>query len=288
MEVELLAFDSMGVRSMCTRIATDDLALVIDPGLALGPKRFGLPPHRLEQERLAELAGIIAEEAKDADLIAISHYHSDHCDPGDLIPMEIYSGKKVLLKNPDANREGGLADFKVPLFIGMVRERAESVEMADGKKFRFGGTTVEFSKALCHGASSTMGHVLEVMVSDGNDTVVHTSDIQGFVQGDQADFAIERRPRLVIADGPMTYMLGQGFSQENLEASIGNIRRVLGCGIVDLVLDHHFLRDLNFRQYLDRLTGEFPQIRIMTAAEYMGRENDPLEARRRELYSLCK
>jgi hypothetical protein len=133
-----------------------------------------------------------------------------------------------------------------------------------------------------------MGCILEVMVSDGDETMVHTSDIQGFVKDNQADFVIEKKPGLVLADGPMLYMLGQGYSQENLEASLCNIERILGAGIKDLVLDHHFLRDLSFREYLDRLILEFPQARIRTAAEYSGKQNDLLEARRKELFSLYK
>ena len=52
-----LAFDSFGVRSMATFVETDDLKVLIDPGVALAPVRYGLEPHPLEWQRLDEARG---------------------------------------------------------------------------------------------------------------------------------------------------------------------------------------------------------------------------------------
>lgn len=49
-----LAFDSFGVRSMATFVETDDLRILIDPGVSLMPSRYGLEPHLLEWERFDE------------------------------------------------------------------------------------------------------------------------------------------------------------------------------------------------------------------------------------------
>ncbi len=43
-----IAFESLGVRSMAIFVETDDLKILIDPSVALGPKRYGLPLHPLE------------------------------------------------------------------------------------------------------------------------------------------------------------------------------------------------------------------------------------------------
>lgn len=284
MKVELLAFDSMGVRSMCTFVETSDLRVIIDPGVSLAPRRFGLPPHRLELERLKELAKIITEKAMISDLIVITHYHYDHHDLGDLIPLEIYDKKTVIIKDPKNNINRSQGDFRAPLFLGIIKEKAKKVEVADGNSFVMGRTKIEFSKAVFHGSSNLLGYVVEVMVEGDGEKIIHTSDVQGPIFEDQTEFLLKNSPRLVIADGPMIYMLGYRYSHENLNASMKNISRLIEGGVEELVIDHHFLRDLNYIQYMENLRRSYPSAKICTAAEYVGKKVDLLEARRKELY----
>ncbi|MEM3674105.1 MAG: MBL fold metallo-hydrolase [Candidatus Methanomethyliaceae archaeon] len=288
MDVELLAFDSMGVRSMCTFVDAGDLRIIIDPGVSLAPRRFGLPPHRLELERLNELAKVITEKAALSDVIIITHYHYDHHDLGDIIPLEIYDKKIVLIKDPKNNINRSQGDFRAPLFLGIIKEKAEKVEVADGKSFQIGKTKIDFSRAVFHGSSSLLGYVVEVMVEADGDRVIHTSDVQGPISDDQMEFLLNKKPRLVIADGPMIYMLGYRYSYENLESSMRNLGRLIDEGIEELVVDHHFLRDKNYSQYMKGLEDAHPGAKICTAAEYMGKEVELLEAKRVELYgSQC-
>jgi predicted metallo-beta-lactamase superfamily hydrolase len=56
MEVKLIAFESFGVRSQATLVYTGDVKIAIDPAVSLAPRRFGLPPHAKEVERMLELA----------------------------------------------------------------------------------------------------------------------------------------------------------------------------------------------------------------------------------------
>ncbi|MGQ9759810.1 MAG: hypothetical protein ACUVQ5_04500 [Candidatus Methanomethylicaceae archaeon] len=285
MKVELLAFDSMGARSMCTFVETSDLRVIIDPGVSLAPSRFGLPPHKLEFKKLEELTKVITEKAIISDVVVITHYHYDHHDLGDLIPLEVYDQKIVLIKDPEKNINRSQGDFRAPLFLGIIREKAKKVEVADGKSFFFGNTKVGFSKAVFHGSSNRLGYVVEVMVREGDgDCIHHTSDVQGPIYQDQIDFLLKNKPRLVVADGPMLYMLGYRYSYEHLESSMKNLSMILESGVKELVLDHHFVRDLNYIQYMNKLRELHPSSRICTAAEYMGKRNDLLEARRRELF----
>ncbi|HDJ38475.1 MAG TPA: MBL fold metallo-hydrolase, partial [Methanosarcinales archaeon] len=92
MEITPLAFDSFGARSMATVIETDDLSILIDPGVALGPSRHRLPPHPLEIKRERELWQDINDHAARADVLVVSHYHYDHHNPEE--PM-LY-GDKIL------------------------------------------------------------------------------------------------------------------------------------------------------------------------------------------------
>jgi len=284
MKVELVAFDSMGARSMCTYIETEDVRITIDPAVALAEKRFNLGPHAKEVERMGQLAERIRKRATESDIIVITHYHYDHHDPGDTVPLDIYSGKTILTKDPKNRINSSQGNYRAPLFLAMIKGRAKKVEVADGRRFSFGGTEVEFSDAVCHGADSAMGYVIQTMVRKGEEKVVHTSDVQGPSRQDQADFILTHRPQTAIIDGPMLYMLGYAYSQEDLEASLGNLRAMLSGGTKKIVLDHHFARDLTFGKYLDELRAEFMDAKIGTAAEFMGMEDDLLEARRRELH----
>ena len=50
LKVAPLAFESLGARSSALSVETDDLKIVVDPAVSLAPKRFGLPPHTVEEE----------------------------------------------------------------------------------------------------------------------------------------------------------------------------------------------------------------------------------------------
>lgn len=284
MKVELLAFDSMGVRSMCTFVETPDLNVIIDPGVALAPNRFGLPPHPIESARMEEMASRIAEKAREADVLVISHYHYDHHDPGDIIPLEIYNGKVVLVKDPDRDINRSQRDFRAPLFLGMVKGRAKSLEIADGRSFIFGKTRIAFSQAVFHGSNSALGYVVETMVESDGWKLVHTSDVEGPVNDSQAEFILRERPDLAVIDGPMTYMLGYRVSKGELDLAIANLRKIASCGVKEIVIDHHFLRDLRFAEYISLIKEGGGCAKILTAAEYMGQPNNLLEAKRRDLY----
>ncbi|MEM1608517.1 MAG: hypothetical protein QXG81_04510, partial [Ignisphaera sp.] len=55
MELNLIGFESLGVRSQATFIQVKNANIFIDPSAALAPRRYGLPPHRLEAKRLLEI-----------------------------------------------------------------------------------------------------------------------------------------------------------------------------------------------------------------------------------------
>src|SRR5262249_60655583 len=64
MRVMPLAADSLGVRSMATYVEAGDLRLLLDPGAALSPNRFGLPPTPEEEEALARALDRIGGHAR--------------------------------------------------------------------------------------------------------------------------------------------------------------------------------------------------------------------------------
>jgi len=55
--------------------------------------------------------------------------------------------------------------------------------------------------------------------------------------------------------------------------------------IKNIVIDHHLLRDLNFKEELKDVYkfGEQLGVKVITAAEFLGKKNLQLEAHRKEL-----
>ena len=74
----------------------------IDPGAALAPNRFGLPPADAEWEALKRANDRISGYAARANLIFLSHYHEDHFryDPG------LYAGRPLWAKDPKRHIAG--------------------------------------------------------------------------------------------------------------------------------------------------------------------------------------
>ena len=128
--------------------------------------------------------------------------------------------------------------------------------------------------------------MIEVCVECAGEKLVFTSDVEGPALDDQVEFVLSERPELVILDGPMTYMLGFRYSARSLQASVENMIRMLEAGVQTLVVDHHFLRDLN---YEERIRPVYEAARglgakVITAAELAGKPIEMLEAHRKELY----
>ena len=285
MRVKLLAFDSLGTRSMSVVIEAGCGKILIDPGAALGPRRYGLKPHPLELERLKEHKELIAQEAREADLIIVTHYHYDHF-PRPWESVEWLRRKRILLKDP-AHMINFSQRGRSRRFLEQLKRVDARPEVADGRTIKMGRCMIKFSNPVQHGNDSRLGYVLEVLVEEGGEKVLHTSDVEGVVDERQLGFIIENQPNLLICDGPMTYMLEYRFSEEELEKSIRNLSKILKkAGVEKLVIDHHLTRDLEWKAKLRGLfeIAEGVGAEVMSAASYMGVEEEPLEALRRELY----
>jgi len=101
MEIETVAAESLGVRSLCTVVRTRDRKILIDPGLALGYTRFRLLPHPLQVAVDERIRKRIIHEWSTATDIVISHFHGDHVPLADANPYQLDLGKVTSL-----NRHG--------------------------------------------------------------------------------------------------------------------------------------------------------------------------------------
>ncbi len=270
---------------MATLVETRDAKLIIDPAAAVAPRRYGLPPHPKELSLLEECWGRIASAAEECEVVAVTHYHYDHHSSTRFLG-EIYGGRLVIVKDPE-NMINFSQRSRAKIFLEKIRPIAAQVMVADGKDYVFSGTRLEFSCPVPHGPDNQLGYVVELRVKDSSDSFLFTSDVQGFPLDYQARFALEKRASTFFIDGPPTYMLGLNYTLEELEASIRNIGRMMSQSSPStVILDHHLLRDLDWRKYLGSLFEEAEKLGVIleSAAEYAGREINQLEALRGSLY----
>jgi predicted metallo-beta-lactamase superfamily hydrolase len=279
MKIIPIAADSLGTRSMATFVETADCNICIDPAVSLGPRRYGLPPHPLEYKKRDEHWESIKKHAEGSDVLILTHYHYDHHDPE--FP-ELYRGKTVFIKHPTENINRSQMG-RAALFLKRIDGMPEKLEYADGREFSFGDTGVRFSDAVFHGTGNRLGYVVEICIKEGNESFVFTSDVEGPNTKEQTDFIIKENPDVVYLDGPLSYMLGYRYSYESLAGAVENILSILnGTDVEKLVIDHHLLRDLNWKEKIARVFDAGKK--VLTAAEFLGVGNNQLEARRKELF----
>jgi predicted metallo-beta-lactamase superfamily hydrolase len=292
-----LAAESFGVRSMCTLVETPDVKVLLDAGVSLAPYRFRLLPHPTEFATIAKLRTSIARAAEKAQVVTISHYHFDHHTPSfeDWLvnwtqegetARQIYQGKTVLMKNPKENINPSQRQ-RAWMFQKTGGKYAEKLEAADGHSFTFGETTVRFSEAVPHGPEDAMlGWVIMATIELDNERFIHAPDIQGPIASSTAEIIKAEKPDLLIIGGPPFYLAGFKIDEIQIQKGTEHLRKIVE-SVPVTIMEHHALRDAEWHKKTEPLfeaakdTGN----RLVTAAEYIGRQNMFLESMRKQLYA---
>jgi predicted metallo-beta-lactamase superfamily hydrolase len=293
-----LAAESLGVRSMCTYVETPDAKILLDAGVSLCPNRFSLPPHEMEFRAIDEIRRKIAEAAEKSDIVTISHYHFDHHTPSyedwlcnwtaaDETARQIYERKTVLAKNPKekinfSQRRRGW------IFQKTGGKYAEKLEVADGKTFTFGKSTkIRFSEPVFHGSEdSFLGWVLMATIENEGEKFMHASDVQGPMCLRTLELILNEKPQVIMIGGPPLYLSGFRVKEEEIQKGLKNLERIVETVPVT-ILEHHILRDENWREKTRDIfeKARENENKVLTAAEFLGKENAFLEANRRQLFS---
>ena len=294
-EVVPLAEESFGVRSMCTYIETSDVKILLDAGASLAPKRLGHPPHPREYQAIAECRKRISKAAEKAKIITISHYHFDHHTPSYTdwfcnwssadVAKKIYEGKLVLVKNYRS-----MVNFSQRRRGWMFKKTggsyAERLETADGRTFEFGNTKLKFSDPVFHGPeNSALGWVLMITIECDDEKVLFASDVQGPMYTPTLDIILAEKPQLAIMGGPPTYLVGFRVKEEHIKQGMQNLESLVK-RVPTTILEHHTLRDEKWRNLSQLIFDAASEVghKVVTAAEFAGKENNLLEFRRRQLF----
>lgn len=277
--------ESLGCRSLATYVEAGGYKIFIDPGVALAPRRYGLPPHELEIDVKGSVWRNIVDHAINSDIVIVTHYHYDHHNPWDNV-KDVYDGKTIFLK-----------DFKNHINPSQIRRshfllhrleesgiEISKIEVADGRSYEIGNVYIRFSESFFHGDSPKLGYVIMVLVEYGGERFLFTSDVEGLMYEAPLNYILSVKPSIILMDGPPTYL--KRYDMDTIGYTFKSIERLCRMSsLKTLVLDHHFTRDRSYRDILESniLSRDF-DVSILNIAEYMGTKPLFLEAYRDILY----
>ncbi|NIR88098.1 hypothetical protein GWO13_11375 [Candidatus Bathyarchaeota archaeon] len=290
-----LAAESFGVRSMCTYVEASDIKILLDAGASLAPNRHGFPPHPKEYEAMQKCREKISRAADKAEVVTLSHYHFDHHTPSYVdwcynwsspeVAKHIYEGKTVLVKNfrsmvNSSQRRRGW------LFQKTGGSHAKRLEIADGKTFEFGDTKLKFSDPVFHGSeNSPLGWLLMATIECCGEKVLFASDVQGPMYPPTLKTILAEKPQLVIIGGPPIYLAGFRVRDEHVQKGMKNLECLVK-KVPTTILEHHILRDEKWKEFSQPIFDAASKMgnSVVTAAEFLGEENNILEFRRKQLF----
>jgi predicted metallo-beta-lactamase superfamily hydrolase len=280
LRLEILGAESLGVRGLCCRVETGKRVIVIDPGIALGERRFGLPPHPLQVALGRAARRRIIAALEDATDVVFSHFHGDHVPLADANPYQLaithlpsrFASLRAWSLSPDGQTQTS-------------QDRARDLIELLGPQFRvaegIADGALSFSPAMPHGTGGLpFGSVMLTRVDLGGCVFVHASDIQ-LLDAATVDFILDWEPDCVLAAGPPLY---HHALDARLRARAWMNARCLAAEVDTLILDHHLMRSPEGEVWLAALSQETGR-RVYCSADFMGRPRRLLEAQRRELYA---
>jgi len=276
MKIVPLGADSLGTRSFSFYVETFDIKIVIDPSCALAPRRYSLPPTPEEIKNLNKTYKKIREHVKKSDVIVITHYHNDHYP---FFDAEVFKGKLLLLKNYSKNMNH-MQIVRGKRFCDELKNLKIDFDFCDGEKYKFGKTMMIFSEGLWHGKLRRQGKCVAVLVKENGKYAFFSSDTQGLWEDKLKKFIEGKNINYFFIDGPSLYQ----SKRSDIDEFFNQVSEILKkLNDAKIIIDHHFTRDLNYKNYIFRLKKIFGE-RIFTCAEFCGVSDTPLEALRRDYY----
>ena len=156
---------------------------------------------------------------------------------------------------------------------------------SDEKRLEVGNTVLRFSSPVFHGVEyDKLGWVTSTVVERNGVKLLHSSDFQGPVIEDYADWIIKENPDVAFIDGPPTYLIGIIASKASFSRAIDNACRIIreADRMKLMIYDHHLMRDPLFRERVADVYKVAKQSGklVTSVAEYLGQDVVALKARR--------
>jgi predicted metallo-beta-lactamase superfamily hydrolase len=122
-------------------------------------------------------------------------------------------------------------------------------------------------------------------VEVGDERFMFAPDVQGPMSIRTAELILAAKPSVLMMGGPPLYLEGGRVSEYQIRQALLNLTRIAEA-VPLIILEHHALRDEAWRSKLSDVLAkaEAHGHRIVTAAEYAGKENLFLESKRKQLF----
>jgi len=279
MKIKILGTESLGVRGLSCVVELNERKIVIDPGIALGWRRYGFLPHPFQIAIGAGIREKIIQELKEATDVVFSHFDGDHCPLCNPNPYQLgIEEVKNSLLNCRIWAKG--LEFSSPTQQERRKSIAKAIDKdlpnAEGKK----EGPLEFSLPVPHGEEgSEKRKLMMTRIEEAGEAFVHASDIQ-LLDSETIDRILDWKPTVVLSSGPPLYLPTLPTEQKE-KAKLNALK--LAQKVDTLILDHHLLRSEEGTEWLKKL-AKSSKNKTLCAADFMQREPLFLEAWRKELY----
>lgn len=168
--------------------------------------------------------------------------------------------------------------WRSDFWISEIFDKRIKVIFIDEQTFILNDLKLKFTKPLFHGIEySRVGWVIGIVLEYLGDKLIYTSDIQGPIIEDYASWIINENPRIIILDGPPTYLIPYSMNLHNFRRTIKNLIRILkNTESLELILyDHHLTREPKYKTRVNDvyIVARERGIEVLTVAEYLGCES---------------
>ena len=167
-------------------------------------------------------------------------------------------------------------NWKSAKWIPELKFNDIEVKFPEDKEFKFGRTKLRFTPPIFHGIEfSRVGWVFATVIEYGREKLIHSSDLDGPIIEDYADWIICENPDTLILDGPMSYMFGYLTTRTTMNRAVANTVRILKeTDVRFMIYDHHLPREPKFKEWTREVWDEGKRRgkKVLTAAEYLGKK----------------